>query len=186
MLRGWSGGAAADRAARSGSARARPTSPPCCRSWASRRSRSAATRAWSAQRLFDALAALLAEIASGAPLLLVFDDLQWADGPTLQLLRHLLRAPQPRRTMFLGTYRDEGVDHPLGELIATLRREGDARRLPLDGLARGEVAELVAALGAPRRRRPSSTRCTTRPRATRSSSRRSCATPRHGGDLPRR
>ena len=34
------------------------------------------------QRLFDALAALLAELAAGAPLLLVFDDLQWADSPT--------------------------------------------------------------------------------------------------------
>ena len=102
------------------------------------------------QRLFDALAALLAEIAAGAPLLLVFDDLQWADSPTLQLLRHLIRAPQPRRTMFLGTYREAelGEGHPLPELIASLRREGMLTHVPLDGLARGEVAELVAALGA--------------------------------------
>ena len=79
----------------------------------------------------------------------MFDDLQWADSPTLQLLRHLIRAPQPRRTMFLGTYRDAEIDdgHPLPELIASLRRDAMLTQVPLDGLARGEVAELVAALG---------------------------------------
>ena len=79
----------------------------------------------------------------------MFDDLQWADSPTLQMLRHLIRAPQPRRTMFLGTYRDAEIDdgHPLPELIASLRRDAMLTHVPLDGLARGEVAELVAALG---------------------------------------
>ena len=102
------------------------------------------------QRLFDALAALLAELAAGAPLLLVFDDLHWADSPTLQLLSHLMRAPQPRRAMFLGTYRDAELDegHPLPDLIASLRRDGMLTHVPLEGLAPAEVAELVAALGA--------------------------------------
>jgi len=102
------------------------------------------------QRLFDALAALLAELAAGAPLLLVFDDLHWADGPTVQLLRHLVRAPQPRRTMFLGTYRDAEVEegHPLPELIGSLRREDILTHVALDGLERGEVGALMAAHGA--------------------------------------
>ena len=38
--------------------------------------------------------------------MLVFDDLHWADRPTLQLLRHLVRSPAPRRALFLGTYRE--------------------------------------------------------------------------------
>jgi DNA-binding SARP family transcriptional activator len=102
------------------------------------------------QRLFDALAALLAELAAGAPLLLVFDDLHWADSPTVQLLRHLMRAPQPRRTMFLGTYRDAELEdgHPLPELIASLRREDLLTHVQLDGLAPGEVGELMEAHGA--------------------------------------
>ena len=57
-------------------------------------------------RFFDAVAALLGEIGAQAPLVVVFDDLHWADRPTLQLLRHLVRAPQPRRALLLGTYRD--------------------------------------------------------------------------------
>ncbi|MEO8689371.1 MAG: AAA family ATPase, partial [Solirubrobacteraceae bacterium] len=102
------------------------------------------------QRLFDALAALLAELAAGAPLLLVFDDLHWADSPTVQLLRHLVRAPQPRRTMFLGTYRDAELDagHPLPELIDSLRREDILTHVQLEGLEAGEVGELMQAHGA--------------------------------------
>ena len=70
-------------------------------------------------RLFDAVAALLGEIGTSAPLVLVFDDLHWADRPTLQLLKHLVRSPQPRRVLLLGTYRDAELDpgHPLLELL---------------------------------------------------------------------
>ena len=102
------------------------------------------------QRLFDALAALLAELAAGAPLLLVFDDLHWADSPTVQLLRHLVRAPQPQRAMFLGTYRDAELEegHPLPELIASLRREDSLTHVALEGLDPGEVGELITAHGA--------------------------------------
>ena len=101
-------------------------------------------------RFFDAVAALLGEIGAAAPLVLVFDDLHWADRPTLQLLRHLVRAPAPRRALFLGTYRAAELPsgHPLEELVGDLRREGTLRRLELEGLAEEEVAELVAALAA--------------------------------------
>lgn len=99
-------------------------------------------------RFFDALAALLGEIGTDAPVVLVFDDLQWADRPTLQLLRHLVRSPAPRRALFLGTYRESEISdrHPLHELIGDLRREGTLRRLELGGLAELEVGELVAEL----------------------------------------
>jgi DNA-binding SARP family transcriptional activator len=100
-------------------------------------------------RFFDAVAALLGEAGSQAPLVLVFDDLHWADRPTLQLLKHLVRAPQPRRALIVGTYRDAEVEagDPLHELIGDVRREGLLRRLELTGLAEREVAELVMALG---------------------------------------
>src|SRR4051794_2277552 len=99
-------------------------------------------------RFFDAVAALVGEIGAESPLVLVFDDLQWADRPTLQLLRHLVRAPAPRRALFVGTYRESEISdrHPLHELVGDLRREGTLRRLELSGLAEAEVAELVAEL----------------------------------------
>jgi DNA-binding SARP family transcriptional activator/tetratricopeptide (TPR) repeat protein len=99
-------------------------------------------------RFFDAVAALIGEIGAEAPLVLVFDDLHWADRPTLQLLRHLVRAPAPRRALFLGTYRESEISdrHALHELIGDLRREGTLRRLELAGLTEPEVGELVAEL----------------------------------------
>ncbi len=99
-------------------------------------------------RFFDAVAALIGEIGAEAPVVLVFDDLHWADRPTLQLLRHLVRAPAPRRVLFVGTYRESEISerHLLHELIGDLRREGTLRRLELTGLNEGEVAQLVVEL----------------------------------------
>ena len=87
-------------------------------------------------------------VGAEAPAVLIFDDLHWADRPTLQLLRHLVRSPAPRRVLFLGTYRESEISdrHPLHELIGDLRREGTLRRLELTGLAESEVGELVAEL----------------------------------------
>ena len=45
-------------------------------------------------RFFDAVAALIGEVGADAPVVLIFDDLHWADRPTLQLLRHLVRSPR--------------------------------------------------------------------------------------------
>ena len=97
------------------------------------------------------MAALLGEAGAQAPLVLVFDDLHWADRPTLQLLRHLVRSPQPRRALLLGTYREAELEpgHALHELIADVRREGMLKHVALSGLAESEVAELVSALGVP-------------------------------------
>jgi DNA-binding SARP family transcriptional activator len=99
-------------------------------------------------RFFDAVAALLAEVAGDAPLLLVVDDLQWADRPTLELLRHLRRAPARHRGLVVGTYRHTecAPGHPVHELSDDLRREGGLRRLQLAGLEEEQVGALVAAL----------------------------------------
>jgi DNA-binding SARP family transcriptional activator len=154
MIRGWSGGASLDwlrepLGVRSGElAMLLPELGP-----APERAATAALHGADADaqrlRFFDAVAALLGRIGADAPLVIVLDDLHWADRPTLQLLRHLLRAPQPRRALLLGTYREAEVDatHPLHELLADIRRDAVLDRVPLAGLARDEVAELVRALG---------------------------------------
>ena len=98
-------------------------------------------------RLFEAIASIVRRTTQRAPLLLVIDDLHWADKPTLLLLRHLLRHADPARLMVLGLVRDVevGDDHPLTELIADLRRERRFNRLVLDGLSEREADALVAA-----------------------------------------
>ena len=48
----------------------------------------------------------LGRVAADRTLVLVFDDLHWADRPTLRLLRHLSRSVQPGRLLLVGAYRD--------------------------------------------------------------------------------
>ncbi len=95
-------------------------------------------------RLFEAVVGLLAEISASVPVLLVLDDLHWADRPTLQLLRHLARAPQPSRLMILGAYRaTERWSDGFGSALAEVRRERLVTKLDVGGLAESETAELV-------------------------------------------
>ncbi len=96
-------------------------------------------------RLFDAVAAWLGAVSAGEPLLLVLDDLQWAAKPTLLLLRHVVRSEEGRRLLVLGTYRDTelGHGHPLVEVVADLRRQGDVERVSLMGLDSSGVAEFM-------------------------------------------
>jgi DNA-binding SARP family transcriptional activator len=102
-------------------------------------------------RLFEAVVGALAQLPG--PLVLVCDDLHWADRPTLQLLRHLARAAEPKRLLFLGTYRDVETEQPLADLIADLRREHVLEHVPLSGLDETEASGLLAELPAPEARR---------------------------------
>jgi DNA-binding SARP family transcriptional activator/tetratricopeptide (TPR) repeat protein len=95
-------------------------------------------------RLFEAVAGLLAEISASVPVLIVLDDLQWADRPTLLLLRHLARSPHNSRVSIIGAYRavdqwSEGFDAAL----AGLRRERLMIQLDVRGLGEEEAIELM-------------------------------------------
>ena len=97
-------------------------------------------------RLFEAVVGLLDEMSARAPVLLVLDDLQWADRPTLLLLRHLARAPNPARLLILGAYRaTEATVNGFADAVAELRRERLVTTLDIRGLAEHETAELVHA-----------------------------------------
>jgi class 3 adenylate cyclase len=98
--------------------------------------------------LFDAVAEALEDAATGpAPLVLVLDDLHWADTASLDLLRHLVRSGSTARVLVLATYRDSGIPrgHPLASLLADLRREPVVARVDLRGLADDEVVQLMEA-----------------------------------------
>ena len=99
--------------------------------------------------LFDAVASFLREAADSRPAILVLDDLQWADAPSLLLLRHLARSIGDAPLLVLGTYRELEVHEgdPLAAAIAELRRARAVERVPLEGLAPDAVAELVRGRG---------------------------------------
>jgi class 3 adenylate cyclase len=98
-------------------------------------------------RLFEAVIDLFAAMSSAAPMLVILDDLHWADTPSLLLLRHLLRSNEPMRLLVIGTYRDTdiGRDHPLTQLLPDMRRERRGQRLAMPRLAEDDVAAMVAA-----------------------------------------
>jgi class 3 adenylate cyclase len=98
-------------------------------------------------RLFDAVAAWLADVSAEAPVLLVLDDLHWAAKPTLLLLRHLFRFAEPLRLLVVVTYRDSdiGRGNPVSEFLADLRRESGVERIALSGLDTPAVAAFIEA-----------------------------------------
>ena len=98
-------------------------------------------------RLFEAVASLLANAARACPLVLVLDDLHWADKPTLLLLRHIVRAQEQSPLLILGTYRETDLarTHPLAEALADLRREHAFERIVLRGLDEDEVGAFIGA-----------------------------------------
>ncbi|MGZ4186767.1 MAG: ATP-binding protein [Solirubrobacteraceae bacterium] len=95
-------------------------------------------------RLFEAVVGVLSSISARAPVLLVLDDLQWADRPTLLLLRHLARASDPARLLILGAYRaTEATAESFGDALAELKRERLISEIAVGGLSELETAELV-------------------------------------------
>ncbi|MFI8228970.1 AAA family ATPase [Streptomyces sp. NPDC085900] len=108
-------------------------------------------------RLFEGMAQLLADLADRAPVLLVLEDLHWADQSSRDLLRFLLSrgvlqrpaggAPAHRLAV-LASYRSDDLHrrHPLRPLLAELVRLPAVERLELRPLADAEVTRLVRAL----------------------------------------
>lgn len=100
-------------------------------------------------RLYDAVARHVAGLAEEAPVLLALDDLHWADGETLALLRYVARASARSRVLILGAYRDPDPDDDTQrlatELLAVVRREADFTRIGVDGLSAPEVQRYVTA-----------------------------------------
>jgi hypothetical protein len=97
-------------------------------------------------RLFDAVAAFLRQAATAQPLVIVLDDLHWADASTLLLLRFTVRELRSARVLLIGAYRDVevGRHHPLAQTLAELIREPRTQRLVLRGLSDADVGRYLA------------------------------------------
>lgn len=103
-------------------------------------------------RVFEALLALFDAISEQQALLLVIEDLHWADSSTRGFVRFLARTLCTERMLVVGTYRSDELHrrHPLRPLLAELARDPLAHLVELDRLTREEMAEqLEDILGAP-------------------------------------
>ena len=89
---------------------------------------------------------LVVRTARQNPLLVVIDDLHWADHSSLLLLLHLMRSNLPAPLRLLGTYRDTDVarDHPLLSTLAELAREDALRTVQVGGLGSDAVGVLLS------------------------------------------
>jgi DNA-binding CsgD family transcriptional regulator/tetratricopeptide (TPR) repeat protein len=99
-------------------------------------------------RLFEVITEALVGAAAPGGLLIVLDDLQWADAATLRLLVHLATGVLPARLMVVATYRDTETagQEALRTAITALAREASVTRIPLSGLDEAEVGTHLAAV----------------------------------------
>jgi DNA-binding CsgD family transcriptional regulator len=99
-------------------------------------------------QLFDGVLTLLTRLSELAPLLLIIEDLQWADRSTRDLLAFLVRTLRAGRVAVVASYRSDELHrrHPLRPLLAELVRVPDLERVELAPFSRGELAEHLAAI----------------------------------------
>ena len=102
-------------------------------------------------RLFESIDTWIGRIAARRPVLLVLDDLQWADQPSFFLLPHLMRARRSTPLLAVAMYRDLGPERrEFSTALPSLTRDIDCRRVSLRGLEhRAVTALLEGAVGRP-------------------------------------
>ncbi|GAB3934536.1 hypothetical protein GCM10027614_07720 [Micromonospora vulcania] len=103
-------------------------------------------------RLFELIARILERLASSRLVVLVIEDLHWADSSTRYLLGYLSRSRRLGRLLLVGTYRSDDIHrrHPLRPVLAEMDRLRSVRRIALRRFDRVEVTkQLTGLLGAP-------------------------------------
>src|SRR3984893_7213614 len=100
-------------------------------------------------RLFDAMSNFWKRASVESPLLLILDNLHWADASSLRLLESLAPGLSASRILVLGPYRDIELSrqHPLSATLGELARHQHFERLRLTGLARAETARMMQLAG---------------------------------------
>ena len=94
---------------------------------------------------FDAVARAFAQATRSHPLLIVFEDVHWADPASLRLLEHLAFELAGRSVLLLATVREArpGGEHPGSRTLSVLRRQDRCTQIALEGLSTDEVETLV-------------------------------------------
>lgn len=97
--------------------------------------------------LFEEVRDFFASLTARRPLVILLEDLHWADPASLDLLRFLAREVSARALLVLATFSEDelGRRHPLYRLLPMLEREADAERLNLPRLLLDDLGALVTA-----------------------------------------
>ena len=97
------------------------------------------------QQMFGTVLGLLAELSAHGPVLLVLEDLHWADASTRDLLTFLLRMLHGERIAIIGTYRTDDLyrRHPLRPVVADLLRLPSVTSVQLGPLSPSALTELL-------------------------------------------
>jgi tetratricopeptide (TPR) repeat protein len=106
-----------------------------------------AERAASQERMKREIGALLEEISQRRPVVLFFDDLQWADVSTIDLLAYLAGRFDSMRVLIIATYRPSDLQlakHPFLQLKPDLQARGVCREIDLEFLSRADVEKFLA------------------------------------------
>jgi ATP/maltotriose-dependent transcriptional regulator MalT len=94
-------------------------------------------------RVHFAIDALIDELARDRPLLLAFDDVHWADGASIELVAHLLRAARDRPVLTLLAYRPRYAPQLLLSAIDAAAREGRLKTAELGPLSPADAEALL-------------------------------------------
>jgi ATP/maltotriose-dependent transcriptional regulator MalT len=103
---------------------------------------SALDLATGAARMFEVVLGLLERLARDRSVLLIIEDLHWADGSTRDLLAYLIHHLNGAPVVIVATYRSDELTrrHPLRPFLAELERSGRATRVDLERFDRSDVA----------------------------------------------
>jgi DNA-binding CsgD family transcriptional regulator len=101
-------------------------------------------------QLFESVAGLICELAASGPLLILIEDLHWADRSSRDLLRYLLARLVDEPVVVVASYRADDLHrrHPLRPLLAELVRLPGVERIELAPLPDADVGALVRGLAA--------------------------------------
>jgi len=99
-------------------------------------------------RLFASVSDVFIRLSRRTPVVLILEDLHWADAASLRLFQHLARALRGERVAVLGSYRDVEVErgHPLGDTLREMNRERLFNRLSLRRLPRDGVGTMIQSM----------------------------------------
>ncbi|MGP8298930.1 helix-turn-helix transcriptional regulator [Streptomyces inhibens] len=99
-------------------------------------------------RLFELTARLLERLAAHRTLVIIVEDLHWADRSTRELLAYLLRALHDANVLLVATYRSDDIHrrHPLRPFLAEIDRMRTVRRVELARFNREEVRSQIAGI----------------------------------------
>ena len=103
---------------------------------------------WAQTRLFDGFLVLLDRLGQRQPVVLVIEDVHWADRSTRDLLAFIARRLRSERVVLIATYRSDELHrrHPLRPWLAELQRLPRVEELQLERFDRAEVADQLAAI----------------------------------------